>query len=98
VTRASTNQLCLEASTGTDEYAPKPVGNFFGECLAAIPGHKDQVPVHQNAVPSAANVVAVVHTQSYATVVQRLQAFKYELMPTGEQRRDLQRFAGCCRA
>jgi putative transposase len=29
--------------------------------------------------------------------MQRLQAFKYELMPTGEQRRDMRRFAGSCR-
>ncbi|NMG15137.1 RNA-guided endonuclease InsQ/TnpB family protein [Aromatoleum bremense] len=29
--------------------------------------------------------------------MQRLQAFKYELMPTGGQRRDMRRFAGSCR-
>ncbi len=29
--------------------------------------------------------------------MQRLQAFKYELMPTGEQQRDMHRFAGSCR-
>ncbi|WP_431820972.1 RNA-guided endonuclease InsQ/TnpB family protein [Burkholderia sp. F1] len=29
--------------------------------------------------------------------MQRLQAFKFELMPTGEQRRDMCRFAGSCR-
>jgi len=29
--------------------------------------------------------------------VQRLQAFKYELMPTGEQQRQMRRFAGSCR-
>lgn len=29
--------------------------------------------------------------------MQRLQAFKYELMPTGEQHRDMRRFAGSCR-
>ena len=29
--------------------------------------------------------------------MQRLQAFKYELMPTGEQQRQLNRFAGSCR-
>ncbi|MGL6071113.1 RNA-guided endonuclease InsQ/TnpB family protein, partial [Craterilacuibacter sp.] len=30
-------------------------------------------------------------------VMQRLQAFKYELMPTGEQQRNMRRFAGACR-
>ena len=29
--------------------------------------------------------------------MQRLQAFKYELMPDGEQQRDMRRFAGSCR-
>ncbi|MGG1947672.1 transposase [Trinickia sp. NRRL B-1857] len=29
--------------------------------------------------------------------MQRLQAFKYELMPTGEQQREMRRFAGSCR-
>ena len=29
--------------------------------------------------------------------MQRLQAFKYELMPTGEQQRDMRRFSGSCR-
>jgi putative transposase len=29
--------------------------------------------------------------------MQRLQAFKFELMPNGEQRRQMRRFAGCCR-
>ncbi|MBO0615140.1 helix-turn-helix domain-containing protein [Thiothrix fructosivorans] len=29
--------------------------------------------------------------------MQRLQAFKYELKPNGEQRRNLRRYAGLCR-
>lgn len=29
--------------------------------------------------------------------MQRLQAFKYQLMPTGEQQRQMRRFAGSCR-
>ncbi len=33
----------------------------------------------------------------YNGPMQRLQAFKFELMPTGEQQRDMRRFAGSCR-
>ena len=33
----------------------------------------------------------------YNLGMQRLQAFKYELMPSGEQQRDMHRFAGSCR-
>ena len=29
--------------------------------------------------------------------MQRLQAFKYELMPNGQQERQMRRFAGACR-
>ncbi|MDR3158496.1 MAG: helix-turn-helix domain-containing protein, partial [Zoogloeaceae bacterium] len=29
--------------------------------------------------------------------MQRLQAYKYELMPNGEQQRQMRRFAGSCR-
>lgn len=31
------------------------------------------------------------------SVMQRLQAYKYELMPNGEQQRDMRRFSGSCR-
>ena len=37
------------------------------------------------------------HAPRYAATVLRLEAFKYELMPTGEQKRDMRRFAGSCR-
>ncbi|MFH1911001.1 MAG: helix-turn-helix domain-containing protein, partial [Pseudomonadota bacterium] len=29
--------------------------------------------------------------------MKRLQAYKYELMPTGDQQRDMRRFSGSCR-
>jgi putative transposase len=29
--------------------------------------------------------------------VRRIQAYKYELMPSGEQQHDMRRFAGSCR-
>lgn len=31
------------------------------------------------------------------SAMQRLQAFQFELMPTGEQQRHMRRFAGACR-
>ncbi len=36
-------------------------------------------------------------TKNYNNSMQRLQAFKYELMPNGETQRQLRRFAGSCR-
>lgn len=38
-----------------------------------------------------------VQTTEYNHSMQRLQAYKYELMPDGEQERDMRRFAGSCR-
>jgi putative transposase len=35
--------------------------------------------------------------ETYPIAMQRLQAFRYELMPNGEQQRQLRRFAGSCR-
>jgi putative transposase len=35
--------------------------------------------------------------ESIIAGVKRLQAFKFELMPNGEQRRQMRRYAGCCR-
>jgi len=65
---------------------------------AAIFRHKDQMDVHlKNAVPSVSNIVVIAHRPNYTIRMQRLQAFKYELMPTGEQQRDMRRFAGSCR-
>jgi len=44
-----------------------------------------------------AKVVVVAHRPNYIIPMQRLQAFKYELMPSGQQKRDMRRFAGSCR-
>ena len=43
------------------------------------------------------DVVVVAHRPKYAVDMRRLQAYKYELMPTGGQLRDMRRFAGACR-
>src|SRR5438552_2621380 len=44
-----------------------------------------------------AKSVVIAHTQNYNFAMQRLQAYKYELMPDGEQQRTMRRFAGSCR-
>jgi putative transposase len=54
--------------------------------------------MHQeDAMSSVPNIVVVVYRPNYAIRMLRLQAFKYELIPTGEQQRDMRRFAGSCR-
>lgn len=43
------------------------------------------------------DIVVAAHRPNYTICMQRLQAFKYELMPTGQQQRNMRRFAGSCR-
>ena len=48
--------------------------------------------VHQeNTVSTLSNIVA------YTLGMERLQAFKFELRPNGEQAQQMRRFAGACR-
>ncbi len=49
------------------------------------------------AVPSVPNIVVVAHRANHTIRMQRLQAFKYELIPDGQQTRQMRRFAGSCR-
>ncbi len=51
----------------------------------------------KNAVSSVPNIVVLAHRPNYDQAMQRLQAFKYELRPNGQQERQLRRFAGSCR-
>ena len=44
-----------------------------------------------------ANVWIISHRPSIIENVQRLQAYKFELMPNGAQQRDMRRFSGACR-
>jgi hypothetical protein len=55
--------------------------------------------MHQKgAVSSVPNIVIIAPRPNDTIRMQRLQAFEYELMPNGEQQRDMRRFAGACRS
>jgi putative transposase len=43
------------------------------------------------------NVIVFFHGPDYNLAMQRMQAFKYELQPDGEQERNMRKFAGSCR-
>lgn len=97
------DQLCLKVKAGLRKDDVQGIQNFFGEHLSAVFGNEDQMNVHQErAVSSVADVWIVAHRLSIITEykysdMQRLQAYKFELMPTGDQARDMRRFAGSCR-
>lgn len=46
---------------------------------------------------STPNIIVFIHRRKYNNRMKRLQAFKFELMPNGEQQRDMRRFSGSCR-
>lgn len=52
---------------------------------------------HKNTMSSTSNIIVFIHRPKYNKRMKRLQAFKFELMPTGEQKRAMCRFAGSCR-
>ena len=43
------------------------------------------------------NIIAISHRPNYTKPMQRLQAYKFELRPTGERQRQMRRFSGSCR-
>jgi putative transposase len=51
----------------------------------------------ENLVPRMSDFVVIAHRPKYNRVMKRLQAYKYELQPNGEQQRPMRRFAGSCR-
>ncbi len=80
------------------EHPAQSVYRIAVKHFAPIFRHKDQVDVHlENAVPSVPNFVVIAHRPKYNRGMKRLQAYKYELQPNGEQQRLMRRFAGSCR-
>ena len=76
----------------------KLIEYFLGEYFAPILSHKDQVNVHiEYTMSTVSNIVVCLHRPNYTLAMERLQAFKFELQPNGEQVRNMRRFAGTCR-
>ena len=85
---------------GTDaaEDLAKPFDGGFVEYFTAVFSHEYQMRVHlENAMPAVPNVLVIAHRPKYDGSVERLQGYKFELMPDGEQALDIRRFAGSAR-
>jgi putative transposase len=92
------NKHCLKVCADGGKDAGKVVENLLCEDVAPVFCYEDQMHVHHKyAVSSVSNVVVIAHRPKYNRAMQRLQAYKYELMPNGEQQRQMRRFAGSCR-
>src|SRR5262249_26960651 len=92
------HEFCFEVGADAGKDGSQVVEDVLGKHLSAAFGHEDQMHMHrEDAVSSVPNIVVVAHRPKYTELMRRRQAFKYELMPTGGQQRDLRRFAGSCR-
>ncbi len=89
-------RLEVRADAGKD--FAQIVENIDREDISAVFGHEDQMDVHKkNTMPAVSNIVVIAHGPNYNPDMRRLQAFKFELMPTGDQKRRMRRCAGSCR-
>jgi putative transposase len=69
---------------------------LFCEHPASVLGHEDQVYMQlKYTMPAVSNTIVIFHRPK--CIIKLRKAYKYELMPTGEQQRDMRRFAGSCR-
>lgn len=92
------NQFSLEICADTGKDFAQVVDHLVGEYASSVLCHKDQMHMHiKNAVPAVSNVVVISHRPNYNQDMKRLQAFKYELKPNGQQAGLMRRFAGSCR-
>ena len=92
------DELGFEVSADLGENSVQPSDGIGVEHVAAVFRHKDQVGVHgEHAVSPPPYLIAAFHGPIYRSAMKKRQAFRYELMPNGEQARRMQRFAGCCR-
>ena len=52
---------------------------------------------HKDTMSSLSNIIVIIHRPEYDGTMKRLQAFKFELMPTGAQEQQMRCFSGSCR-
>lgn len=92
------DQFCLEVGADLGGDRAKPVDGVGIEHSAAIFRYKDQMHVHlENTMPTVPNNIVAGHRPNYIVCMRRLQAFKFELRPDGQQERRMRGFAGSCR-
>ena len=92
------HQYGVKVFADAGKYRTKVVQNFFCKNASTIFCNEDQMNVNiKNTVSSVSYFVVFSHRPEYASSMQRLQAYKFQSEPNGEQFRDLRRFAGSCR-
>lgn len=92
------DQLRLEVVANLGKQFTQSLDCLFVEYFAPILRHKDQMDMHvKNTVSPAPKIIVCFHRPNILCDMQRLQAYRFELKPNGEQQRLMRRFAGSCR-
>src|SRR3990170_7429249 len=92
------HEFRFKIMTDVRKHAFQFIKNFFREDPATIFCDEDQMHMHlKNAVSSHLMPLSFFIDWSILHGMKRLQAFRFELMPNGEQQRNMRRFAGSCR-
>ena len=92
------NQFNIKISTNTGKVASQFFNCILIKYFSPVFCDKDQMDVHQEYTMSAtANISFIFHRPKYNSNMKRLQAFKFQLRPNGQQEREMRRFAGACR-
>lgn len=92
------HQLRLKIGAYVRKDFAQIIDYFFREYTAPVFCHKDQMDVQfENAMPAVPYFVVFFHRPSIILGMKRLQAYKFQLSPTGEQERQFRRIAGSCR-
>src|SRR5204863_429738 len=92
------DQLGLEVGADLGEDSSECFDSLAIKAAVAAFGDKDQMNVHcRSAMPAVSKVLDFVHGPDNNESIGRKQAFRFRLMPNGEQQRQMRRFAGCAR-
>ena len=85
----------LEVGTDLGKDRTKSLDGIAVEHLAAILCHKYQVYMNlENTMSSVSYILVICHRPNYNVLLKRLQTFKFETRPSGQQKQRLRRFAG----
>ena len=92
------DKFCLEVSANFGEQPLKSLDSISIEYSMPRRCDDDQVYVHcEDTSVCRGKRLDVLPWTNYDTSVLRVQGYKFETLPNGEQLRNLQRFAGSCR-
>ena len=96
------HQLCAEVLAHTQAGLADDLNSPLAQYIASVFRDKDQMNMQEadngSTSPVFCSFPVACHSKTkYIEAMQRLQAFKFELMPDGQQQRQMARFAGACR-